>query len=80
MVSWTQDAQSWGVATFTPIEALSFTLKGGNALRKVSAFDAAALPPNENPLIRMYNYAPRDRVFYSLTGAWNVTDKLTWSL
>jgi MtrB/PioB family decaheme-associated outer membrane protein len=80
VVTWTQDAQSWGVATFTPIEALSFTFKGGNALRKVSAFDAAALPPNENPLIRMYNYAPRDRVFYSLTGAWNVTDKLTWSL
>lgn len=45
VVTWTQDAQSWGVATFTPIEALSFTLKGGNALRKVSAFDAAALPP-----------------------------------
>jgi MtrB/PioB family decaheme-associated outer membrane protein len=80
VVTWTQDAQSWGVATFTPIQALSFTLKGGNALRKVSSFDAAALPPGENPLIRMYNYAPRDRVFYSLTGAWNATDKLTWSL
>jgi MtrB/PioB family decaheme-associated outer membrane protein len=80
VVTWTQDAQSWGVATFTPIETLSFTLKGGNALRKVSSFDTAALPPNENPLIRMYNYAPRDRVFYSLTGAWNVTDKLTWSV
>ena len=80
VVTWTQDAQSWGVATFTPIETLSFTLKGGNALRKVSSFDTAALPPNENPLIRRYNYAPRDRVFYSLTGAWNVTDKLTWSL
>jgi MtrB/PioB family decaheme-associated outer membrane protein len=80
VVTWTQDAQSWGVATFTPTQALSFTLKGGNALRKVSSFDAAALPPGENPLIRMYNYAPRDRVFYSLTGAWNATDKLTWSL
>jgi MtrB/PioB family decaheme-associated outer membrane protein len=80
VVTWTQDAQSWGVATFIPSDALSFTLKGGNALRKVSSFDAAALPPGENPLIRMYNYAPRDRVFYSLTGAWNVTDKLTWSL
>jgi hypothetical protein len=80
VVSWTQDIHSWGFATFTPGEALSFTLKGGNALRKVSSFDAAALPPNENPLIRMYNYAPRDRVFYSLTGAWNATDKLTWSM
>jgi hypothetical protein len=59
---------------------LNFTVKGGNALRKVSSFDASALPPGENPLIRMYNYAPRDRVFYSVTGAWNATEKLTWSL
>lgn len=80
VLSWTQDAQSWGQATFTPIESLNFTLKGGNALRKVSSFDAAALPPTENPLIRMYNYAPRDRVFYSMSGAWNATEKLTWSL
>ncbi len=79
VVTWTQDAHSWGVATFTPIETFNVTLKGGNALRKVGSFDAAALPPEENPLIRMYNYAPRDRVFYSLNGAWNATDKLTWS-
>jgi MtrB/PioB family decaheme-associated outer membrane protein len=80
VLTWSQDAESWGHATFTPIETLNFTLKGGNALRKVSSFDAAALPPAENPLIRMYNYAPRDRVFYSMTGAWNATEKLTWSL
>jgi MtrB/PioB family decaheme-associated outer membrane protein len=80
VVTWTQDAHSWGFATFTPLEVLSFTLKGGNALRKVSSFDASALPPNENPLIRMYNYAPRDRVFYSLTSTWNITEKLTWSV
>jgi hypothetical protein len=80
VLTWSQDIHSWGVATFTPIQPLSFTLKGGNALRKVSSFDAGALPPNESPLIRMYNYAPRDRVFYSMTGAWNATDKLTWSL
>jgi hypothetical protein len=53
--------------------ALSFTLKIGNGLRKASSFDAAALPPEENPLIREYDYAPRDRVFSSLTGAWTAT-------
>jgi hypothetical protein len=58
---------------------LSFTLKMGNALRKASSFNDAALPPEENPLIRESNYAPRDRVFSSLTGAWTATSTLTWS-
>jgi hypothetical protein len=80
VVTWTQNAESWGRATITPIGSLSFTLKGGNGLRKASSFDSAALPPEENPLIREYNYAPRDRVFYSLTGAWTATSTLTWSL
>jgi hypothetical protein len=49
-------------------------------LRKASFFDSAALPPGENPLIRAYDYAPRDRVFSSLTGAWSATSTLTWSV
>jgi cytochrome bd-I ubiquinol oxidase subunit X len=48
--------------------------KGGDGLRKTSSFDAAALPPGENPLIRDSNFAPREQVFYSLTGAF------TWIL
>ena len=69
-----------GVAPpITPIASLSFTLKGGDGLRKASSFDTAALPPEENPLIRAYDYAPRDRVFYTLTGAWTATSTLTWS-
>ena len=80
VVTWTQNAESWGRGTITPIASLSFTLKGGNALRKTSSFDAYALPPDENPLIREYNYAPRDRVFYSLTGTWTATSTLTWSI
>jgi MtrB/PioB family decaheme-associated outer membrane protein len=80
VISWSQDIHSWGFATFTPLDTLNFTLKGGNALRKISSWDTAALPPGENPLIRMYNYAPRDRIFYSATGSWNATEKLTWSL
>jgi MtrB/PioB family decaheme-associated outer membrane protein len=80
VVSWTQNAESWGRGTITPIAQLSFTLKIGNGLRKASSFDAAALPPEENPLIREYDYAPRDRVFSTLTGAWSVTPTLTWSV
>jgi MtrB/PioB family decaheme-associated outer membrane protein len=79
VVAWTQNAESWGRAAITPIAPLSFTLKIGNALRKDSSFDTAALPPGENPLIAQYDYAPRDRVFYTLTGLWSATSTLTWS-
>ncbi len=80
VVTWTQNAESWGRATITPAAPLTFTVKFGNGLRKASSFDAAALPPEENPLIRAYDYAPRDRVFSSLTGAWTVTSTLSWSV
>jgi MtrB/PioB family decaheme-associated outer membrane protein len=80
VVTWTQNAESWGRGTITPIASLSFTLKIGNGLRKASSFDTAALPPGENPLIGQYDYAPRDRVFYTLTGAWSATSTLTWSV
>jgi MtrB/PioB family decaheme-associated outer membrane protein len=79
-VTWTQNAESWGHGTITPIAALSITLKIGNALRKASAFDAAALPLAENALIRAYDFAPRDRVFSTLTGVWSATPTLTWSV
>jgi MtrB/PioB family decaheme-associated outer membrane protein len=80
VVSWTQDAESWGRATVTPIAPLSFTLKAGNGLRKASSFDLSALPLQENPQIYQYEYAPRDRVFSSLEGAWSVSPTLVWSL
>jgi MtrB/PioB family decaheme-associated outer membrane protein len=80
VVTWTQNAQSWGRAVVTPVQSLSFTLKIGNGLRKTSSFDAAALPPEENPLIWAYDYAPRDRVFSTLTGAWTATSTITWSV
>jgi len=80
VVTWTQNAESWGRGTITPIAALSITLKMGNALRKASSFDDAALPPEENPLIRESDYAPRDRVFSSLSAAWTATSTLTWSV
>jgi MtrB/PioB family decaheme-associated outer membrane protein len=76
----TQNTESWGRGTLTPIADLSFTLKIGNALRKASPFDAAALPPEENPLVRAFDYAPRDRAFSTLTGSWAATPALTWSV
>jgi MtrB/PioB family decaheme-associated outer membrane protein len=80
VLTWSQDAQSWGYATVTPFAALTLTLKGGDAARKTSAFDAAALPLAENPLIDAFNYAARNRVFYSVTSSWSVTPTLTWGL
>ena len=80
VVTWTQNAQSWGHATITPIAPLSFSVKYGNALRKASSFDAAALPPEETPLIREFNYAPRDRVFSTFSSTWSVTSTLTGSI
>jgi len=80
VVTWTQNAESFGRATITPIAPLSFTLKIGNGLRKASSFDTSALPIEENPLIREYDYAPRDRVFSTFTGAWTATSTLTWSV
>jgi len=80
VVGQTRDTESWGRATFTPLASLTFMLKGGNGSRTTSAFNAAALPPGENPQIAAYNYAPRDRVFYELTGSWAVTAALSWSL
>ena len=75
-----QDVESWVRATVTPIEPLSFTLKYGDGLRKASALDLAQLPAGENPLALDYNYAPRDRVFSSFTGSWNITPTITWAL
>ncbi len=56
----TQETQSWGYGTLTPIAPLSFSLKIGNGLRKASTFDPAVLPFQENPSVRDYDYAPRD--------------------
>lgn len=80
VVDWTQNGQGWGRAIVTPLTGVTLTLKGGGDTRKASAFNPSALPPLENPQILEYNIAPRDRRFYSLTGAWAITPALTWSL
>ena len=76
----TQDVESWGKVSVTPATGLSLTLKYGDGLRKTSAFDVAAFASGENPLVRDFNFAPRDRVFSSLIGSWSVTPTLTWTL
>ena len=74
-----REAQSWGLATLTPVDSFSLTLKMGNGLRKVSSFNADELPAAENPLMLAYDYAPRDRTFSTLTGSWAATSTLTWT-
>ena len=75
-----QDVESWARATVNPIDNLSFTVKYGDGLRKASALDVAALPAGENPLLLDYNYAPRDRVFTTLTSTWAITPTISWAL
>jgi len=80
VISHTRDDESWGRATFGPLAGVTVTLKGGDASRTNSGFNPVALLPEENPLIYQFNYAPRDRVFYTLTGSWSATAQLTWSV
>jgi MtrB/PioB family decaheme-associated outer membrane protein len=60
----------------TPWKSLSLTLKGGQYHREASGLDLTRLDPAENPLVRKYNLANRDRVFYEALVAWNATDKV----
>lgn len=80
LASSTRDTESWVRARLDPLAGLTFTLKGGNASRKSSAFNASALPAAENPLVWAYDYAPRDREFFTLTGSWEATTTLAWSV
>lgn len=72
--------QAWGEATVTPIAAVSITVKGGSSRRDASRFNAAVLPPAENPLLLAYDYAPRDREFMQVRGTWAIDARLAWSL
>ncbi len=80
VVTSTDNNRGWGHITVNPLASLTLTAKAGNARRKSGVFNAAALPPTENPLLRAYNYAPRDQNFFSLSGSWSVTATFTWAL
>lgn len=79
-IVWMQDERSWGQGTFNPLGDLTFTIKAGNASRRTSAYNTAVLLPGESPLLRAYDYAPRDTNFYSFTGSWAPLDTLTWTV
>jgi MtrB/PioB family decaheme-associated outer membrane protein len=80
VLTYTHESRSWAHATFNPLPSLSLTVKGGDGRRAASSFNVAALPVNENPLIRAFDYAPRDRTFFSLSASWQVTSSLSWTL
>jgi MtrB/PioB family decaheme-associated outer membrane protein len=80
VVTSTQNNRGWGQVTVNPLTALTFTARAGNARRKTAIFNSAALPASESPLLRAYNYAPRDQNFFSLSSSWAVTPSLTWGL
>ncbi len=76
----TNETRSWAYATLSPLSSITLTLKGGNGRRDASSFNVTALPVNENPLTRAFEYAPRDRTFFSLSGSWQLTSTLSWAL
>ncbi|HTV49659.1 MAG TPA: MtrB/PioB family decaheme-associated outer membrane protein [Steroidobacteraceae bacterium] len=79
VLTWMNDRRSWGYFTVTPDSTFSLSLKIGNGDRKVSGLNTAAEPPTENPYLVPYDYAPRDRNFYSLLASWSMTATLTYT-
>jgi MtrB/PioB family decaheme-associated outer membrane protein len=79
-VTYTEENRSWGHLTLNPLSSVSLVLKAGNGRRGASSINTAQLPANENPLLRAYNFAPRDQNFFSVNGSWTLTSTLTWAL
>ena len=74
------EQRAWGQLTVVPLAAVTVSLKGGSARRGASAFDAAALPAGENPLLLAYDYAPRDSEFLQLRATWAIAASLAWAI
>ncbi len=70
------EVESWGRVSAVPGDGITLGLKVGNGLRKVSGLNLAALPPAENPQVRAFNTAPRDRSFATVSGSWAVSAAL----
>jgi MtrB/PioB family decaheme-associated outer membrane protein len=79
-VTYTEENRSWGHLTLNPLSSVSLVIKAGNGRRGASSINTARLPANENPLLRAYNFAPRDQNFFTVSGSWTVTSTLTWAL
>jgi MtrB/PioB family decaheme-associated outer membrane protein len=73
----TEDGRTYAKVKVTPLEGLSVTLKGGAAHRQARGIDLAFLPPNENPLLAIFNLSNRDRDFVELDSAWSPTETVS---
>ena len=69
----TEDGRTYGRVKLTPFPTLSVTLKGGAAHREASGIDLSLLPPNENPLLSIFNLSNRERDFGELEATWAAT-------
>jgi MtrB/PioB family decaheme-associated outer membrane protein len=67
-------------ARVTPFGSLGITLKGGQFHREAEGFDLTRRSPGENPLLRKYNLANRDRVLYEIAATFGVGDSVTVAL
>lgn len=60
----------WGQLNWRPLASLDLTLRGGAANRDIDAYQASAdIMGLQNPLLRKYNLADRDRQFGELRAA-----------
>jgi MtrB/PioB family decaheme-associated outer membrane protein len=80
VVEHTADGRTYGLLRLTPWNSLAITLKGGAAHRNASGINLAYLPPEENPLLVMFNLADRDRTFFELGATVNPTDTVSLGL
>jgi MtrB/PioB family decaheme-associated outer membrane protein len=67
-------------ARVTPLGWLALTLKGGQFHREADGFDLTRRSPGENPLLRKYNLANRDRTLYEMAASIGLGETVTVSL
>jgi MtrB/PioB family decaheme-associated outer membrane protein len=77
VVDHTADGRTYGFLRLTPWSSLAVTLKGGAAHRNASGINLALLPPQENPLLVMFNLADRDRTFFELGATYNPVETVS---
>lgn len=74
----TRESTIWGKATAQALENIGVTLKLAHAERRNSGYQAApGVTPPENPLLRKYNMASRDRDSAGLRADIAATDRLS---
>lgn len=76
----TLDEGQYARVRLTPGGGFAVTLKGGFWHREASGFDPAELSPGENPALRKYHMANRDRDAIEMLASWNATETVTLGL